>query len=183
MAYRKTPAVKAHLTAQRQAIIEAATGVVAKHGRERLIPLTVERASVSMGTIYKYFADVDELWKAVVAAALARNLTAMREAAEAEHYPVNALTRALAVFYDSLNPPRLARALAEVPAYRKAIRTTLEPLIGRALDVPPRAREQHAAAILGALYGLADVEATNKTACIIALRSLGVPEAAARALA
>lgn len=184
MVYRKTANVKAHLKAQRGAIVAAATAVVAKHGRDKFLARTCERANVGMGTVYQYFADVDELWNAVVAAALARDVTAMRRAAEGEpDYPLNALARAIAVFYSSLDEPRLARALAEAPAYRKGIRSVLEPLIGAATACSPRAKEQYAAAILGALYGLADIDATDKSAVTYCLTMLGVPNLAARALA
>lgn len=184
MAYRKTPKIKAHLKAQRETIVAAATAVVAKHGRDKFLVRTVERSGVSMGTVYQYFADVDELWNAVVAAALARDVAAIRDSDKypPPSTPINALARGLAVFYSTFDKPRLARALAEVPAYRKGIRSVLEPLIGAALDLPPRAREQYAATILGALYGLSDIGATSKAACEFALRALGVPSAAARAI-
>lgn len=183
MAYRKTPNIKAHLKAQREAIVAGAASAVAKHGRERILAHTIERARVSMGTIYQHFADVDELWNAVVAAALARDVSAMRRAAESgPAYPLNALARAIAVFYTGMDEPRLARALADAPAYRKGIRTALEPLIA-AVGFAPRARRDHAAAILGALYGLADVEASPKTAIEFALRAMGIPEAGVRPVA
>jgi AcrR family transcriptional regulator len=186
MAYRKTEAVKAHLAAQRETIIAAAMATVAKHGKEQAtITRVVERAGISMGLLYRYFPDIDEVWNAVVSAALARNVEAIREAvatAQCERYPLNALGRAIAVFYGTLDKPRLAKALADSPAYRKAIRSELEPILAR-LGFPPRARRDHAAAILGGLYGLSDVEASAKTAVTFAIRAIGVPNDGAAAIA
>lgn len=182
MAYRKTANVKARLKAQREGILAAAAAVIAKHGRDKSLARVAERADISMGTIYQYFADVDELWAAVVADALTIDTTAMREAADPERTPLDALARAISVFYSLLDSaPRLRKELADSVAYRKGIRAALEPMIG-ALGIPPRAREQHAAAILGALYGLSEAGASPKLVRTIVLGALGIPERAARAI-
>lgn len=183
MVYRKTEGVKAHLAAERKAIIAAAFAVLEKHG-ELTTTRVCERAGISTGKLYNYFADVDEVMAAVVALALAREKGAMEQAnRDADsRYPINAFARALAVFYATLDKPQLARALARELAYRKGIREELEALLAR-LDFPPRARKERAAAVLGAMYGLSDIEASVKVAIEAGLRVVGVPEKGTAALA
>lgn len=169
MVYRKTPEIKAHLKSQRDLIIEAATAVVAKGRRDRILALTVEKANISMGTVYQHFADVEEMWNAVVATALARDLASIREAASrGDQNAADVLSRAIMAFYERLAEPRLARELATVPAYRRGIRGAFEPFL-EAMGLPPRARELRAGAIFGALYGLADAGASGPTAAAICL--------------
>lgn len=165
----------ANMAAQRAVLIDAALAVVAKHDFDGFLTRVVKAADVGMQTIYRHFANTEELWNAAVASRLARDVAAIQQAAEAERYPLNALARAIAVFYGSIDSVRLARHLDDNPAYRKAIRKALEPLLAAAGHTP-RASEQHAAAILGGLYGLADIEATNRTAVMFALRAIGLTQ-------
>ncbi len=182
MAYRKTPAIKAHLKEQRAAILDSALAV-AKHGRDGMLTRITKHAGVSMGFMYRYFADIDELWHAAVARRLARDVELIAVAAGAERYPLNALARAIEAYYGTITDVRLARVLDESAPYRRGIRNALEPLIHQAIGSPPRARTEVAAGVLAALYGLADVEASTKAATRFALRAIGLSEAMAERMA
>jgi AcrR family transcriptional regulator len=179
MAYRKTEAVKAHLKAQREAIIQAGIDVLAKHGKDGFTTTrVVERAGISNASLYNYFADASELWVGVVKACLARDTEAIRNAASRGKDPVNALARAIEAIYAGMSrQPRLVKSLADAPVYRRAIRIELELLI-KAIEPPSRESHCQAAAMLGALYGLADADAKPSKASALCLMILGVPEVA-----
>lgn len=186
MAYRKTAKVTAALEARREAIVAAAADVVARHGFEALSTVTVaERAGISVGLVYKYFPDSREIWLAVVARALARDVAAIRAAAMAERYPLNALARSVEIFYGRLQEPRLVAALAGEADYAGAIRNELARLMKPALpDMLPVEQKRFAAGVFGACLGFFDVVGPTKRGADAArdfvLLGLGIPAATAR---
>lgn len=187
MAYRKTDAVLATEAERRQEIIKAALDVMAD-GDEPQLHIVAARAGYANGTMYKYFPDKGELMNAAAGSVLAADLAAMREAASRERFPINALAKALAVFYRRLARPRLVRALAEMPAYRNGIRRELAGLIGKAADVEGAEAKLLAAASLGALYGVWEAlgvrhEDGPGAAVRFALLGLGVPSRGAHGVA
>lgn len=170
MAYRKTAAVKAKSAATRESILDAAEFVLARYDDDRLTSRVTEKAGIGWGTLYTQFADAHELRAAVVTRALARDREAIVTA--------DGIGAALSALYANWQTPRLARVLFNAPAYRGGIRKALEPPI-RDAGNPPRASEYLAAAVLAALIGLSETDATNRTACIIALRAIGMTQAMA----
>ena len=186
MAYRKTEKVLANLEARRNSILASAIDVIARSGMEGLTTDAVaERAGVATGLMYKYFPDKAELIAAVVAHLLARDLAAIRDAAQAEKDPLHALAVGVAVFFGRLDNAHLVRALSGAPVYQLGIRGELERLIRAAgLDLAPKARTLAAAGVVGALYGFFGVSGTSKNAAppaiLFVLRGLGVSDATAR---
>jgi AcrR family transcriptional regulator len=189
MAYRQTEKVKAHLEARRHAILAASIDVIAKHGFEGLTVANVAaRAGIAVGLIYKYFPDMTELFAAVVAHLLERDLKAMRGAADLHKDPLRALAFAITVFYCGLDNPRLVRAMADAPGYRLGIREELARLMREARpELTPRERKMAAAGALGAIYGVFDVsdgsEKNALAAVLFVFRGLGVSDAVARKVA
>lgn len=180
MAYRKTEKVLAGIEERKTRVIWAASREIAKHGLEGLTTDGVaDRAGFAAGLLYKYFPDKTELVNAVIAAQIKTQLDAMNEAAEAERYPLNALAQAVAVFYGLIPAPRMMNALMGSLAYRAAIRKALEELIKPAVDMSPRTRAMHAAAILGAVVASQELEAKPNDVVAFVLRAIGVPNAAA----
>lgn len=188
MAYRKTEKVIAQLEARKSLIVAAAADVIAKGGIEALSTEAIAaRAEIAVGAIYKYFPDKHEILAAVIAKAIERDVAALRAAAEAEGYPINAFASALAVLYSHMKEPLLVNAIASHPAYSAAVREELAKLIkGYAPDITPTTRKLLAAAAFGSLVGSFAMAGpgrwAGKAACTFALRGLGVPQAAAERL-
>lgn len=184
MAYRETPKVKAALAAKREAILDATLAIIGDGMSGNVLPQIVARSGISMGTIYHHFVDVEELLTRATGHALAGDLASMREAASRERWPLNALARAVAVFYHRQRRPRLARYLASNPHYVRGIRPEFEKLIAKALDAPDA--KIMAAACLGAIYGVRAVAGNTDQGAVAAvavvLRALGVPNAAVERL-
>jgi len=185
MAYRKTEKVLAELEAVRTAIVASAIDVIRKAG---LAGLTMEavkaRAGCSVGSLYNRFPDLTELTAAITTQLLARDLEAMRAAVAASKDSVAALASALSVFYARLESPNLLRMLLDQPAYRLGLRGEVETLLRLIGGSTPKDRAMTAAATLGAIAGLVDVldgsENKAPAALLLALRTAGIGEAAAR---
>src|SRR5882762_11885316 len=171
MAYRKTEKVLANLEARRNSIIASAIDVIAKFGMEGLTTDAVaERAGIAAGLMYKYFPDKAELIAAVVAHLLARDLAAIRDRANEEKNPLDALAAGAAVFFGRLDNAHLVRAMTGAPVYQLGIRAELERLIRAAnLDLAPKARTLAAAGAVAALYGFFGVSVTSKNSAPAAL--------------
>lgn len=188
MAYRKTEKVLAHLDAQRDAILDAAESLIAKYGLGALnMADAASRAGMAAGSVYKYFPDKREVFAALVARALARDVMAMRAAAAGERYPLNALARAIAVFYHGLGEPRLFRAIASEVGYRAGVRSELARLLRLARDdLPPNQIRILAASAFGIICEVFDAfgpsRVGRKGAVETVLRSLGVSITAAERL-
>jgi AcrR family transcriptional regulator len=186
MAYRKTEKVLAALEARRSSILASAIDVIAKSGMESLTTDAVaSRAAIGVGLIYKYYPDKTELVAAVVAHLLARDLAAMRSAADGEKDALQALAAAIAAFFARLDNAHLVRAMTGAPVYQLGIRVELERLIRATnLDLTAKGRTLAAAGALGALYGFFGVSDGSKNrapaAVLFALRGIGVSGAVAR---
>lgn len=131
MAYRKTEKVLAHLGAMRASIVGSAIDVISRTSLECLTTDAVAaRADMSVGNIYRYFADKDELIAAVVATVLARDLAAMRAAAIACPGPIEKLASGICVFSRRMVANRRTMvAIGALPAYREGIKDEFEALI------------------------------------------------------
>jgi len=189
MAYRKTDGVLAALAAKREAILEAALSLMAEIGAEGVTTNALAaRAKVGVGSLFTHFPNIEEIKTAAAGQVLAGDLAAMREAASRERFPLNALAAALAVFYRRQTKPRLARALAGMPAYRNGVRRELARLIAHAMDIDGVNAKLLAAASLGALYGVLEAlgakhdEGPNAAISYVLL-GLGVPSRGANGIA
>jgi AcrR family transcriptional regulator len=131
MVYRKTEKVIAGMEARRAAIIASAIDIIGKSGMEGLIIEAVAtRAGVSVGLIYKYFADGVELKAAVTAQLLARDLAAIREATDDSRSARDGLARGIGVLANRMGKKRrLMLAIGATEAYRAGIRAELAKLI------------------------------------------------------
>lgn len=182
MAYRKTEKILTHLANQRELLLDRAVTKIKISGFDKLTSDTLAaRAGVSVGLIYKYFPDMNELRAAIVQRLLDQDLAAIRDRTAAENHPVAALAAAIRVFYGFARVSNLFRAMSEQPAYRAGIRAELESLIKAAVpDMGPKPRAMAAASVLGALYGSADADFNGGTpmAVSFALRGLGLFEPA-----
>lgn len=138
MAYRQTDKVRRRLAARHDAIVAAARQIAAEYGiaAVQIVPVA-ERAGIAAGTIYRYFPGKTELVGAVVKAASAADLAAMRRAAEAAPGAMSALVAAVVTFAArALHHRRLAWALLSEPAesdvadlrldYRRTIAAEIE---------------------------------------------------------
>lgn len=186
MAYQKTEKVRAGIEARKNLFIAAAIDIVSKEGHAGLTTNAVAAGSkLSVGLIYKYFADLTELTAALVQQQLDRDVAAIRAAAAA--VPNSPLAAALGVYYARLKWPKLTHMLMGQPIYQIGIRNEIAKLIVvTPVGLLPKARTQAAIAALGALTALAAAEDGNKTsqltATLFVLRGIGYGEATARRL-
>jgi AcrR family transcriptional regulator len=186
MAYHQTEKVLAQLSARRQTIIAASIDVIKKHGMAGFkLRAIADRGGFAIGLLYNEFPDMVELEAAVFAYLLERDLTEIRLAASREKNPVQGFAAALAVLYTRLENVRLAHAVIGSPIYRSGVRQELERWLKPvAINLSAKERAMAAAGALGALYGMNDVGGTAKngatTACLFALRGIGLSEAHAR---
>jgi AcrR family transcriptional regulator len=182
MAYRKTEKVLAQLEAKRSLILACAIDVVGKPGFDgALVEATAARAGVSVGLLYNYFPDRTELFAAVVASVLARDLAEMRERAKEERDALQALVGAMVVLLNRFSGTRVSQEVGAEPIYEKGVRDELARLIGAAIDIAPADVRLAARGVLGALCGMAKAsgpESKRASAAIVfALRGIGVTEA------
>ena len=99
MPYRRTENVVRRLAEREQAILAAARALAAEHGMGAVqIAAVAERAGIAAGTVYRYFPSKTDLVAELVAAVAARELAAMRAAADAAPGPLSALAAAIATF-------------------------------------------------------------------------------------
>jgi AcrR family transcriptional regulator len=176
--YDRTEQIEAASAARRTMMFAAAIAVIKRYGMEALgVDTIAERGKFSVGVIYKEFPDIDELRAAVIGHLLARDLAAMRGAAEVENNPHVALVAALTALFNQFDNTRITTAAIGSPIYREGIRAELERLLKAATNLPPKARATAAAGAMGALYGLHDVgDATRNrasAAVLFALNGIG----------
>lgn len=208
MAYRRTARVLQHLAARHDGIIAAARAIAEEQGlgAVQIVPVA-ERAGIAAGTVYRYFPAKADLVGALVEAIAARELAALRAAADAAPGPLSALAAGLVTFAArALRHRRLTWALLAEPvddtveALRLATRKTLvgeiEARIRAALaggHLPEQDSRVVAAALVGLLVeGLIGPLAPPVDAgkgrenvqmlTLLALRALGVVDARARGL-
>jgi AcrR family transcriptional regulator len=210
MAYRQTEKVVRKLAARRQAILAAASQMLAEQGIGAIqIAPIAERAGIAAGTVYRYFPSKTELVAAVVSGLSEQEIAALEEAAAGAPGPLSALAAAIATFaMRAMARRRLVLALMAEPiepkldgalaSYRRALAAGFEKLIRKALD-DSHLQHQDAAlaapALIGALVeGLigplaaparkdpAEMRAQAQRLTLFALRALGVVDARARGL-
>jgi AcrR family transcriptional regulator len=209
MPYRRTENVVRRLAAREQAILDAATAIAGESGLAAVqIAAVAERAQIAAGTVYRYFPSKTDLVAELIGAVSARELAAMRAAADAAPGPLSALAAAIATFAArALSARRLIWAVTAEPVepqagtrrldFRRALAAELETRIKAALDVrhlPELDAGVAAPAIIGALLeGLIGPLAPSppdetaardavQSATLLALRALGVVDARARGL-
>jgi AcrR family transcriptional regulator len=210
MAYRRTENVVRRL-AQREEDILAAAGAAAATGGMGAVQIApvAERAGVAAGTVYRYFPSKTDLVAELVAAIAAREIGAMREAADSAPGPLSALAAAIATFAArALRERKLAWAVIAEPVdaqidtvrldFRKALAGEIETRIRTAIaggHLPDQDAAIAAPAIGGALMeGLigplaaasgddaAKGRESVQNVTLLALRALGVVDARARGL-
>jgi AcrR family transcriptional regulator len=210
MPYRRTESVVPPLAAREQAILAAARTNVAQEGMGAVqISDVAARAGIAAGTVYRYFPSKTELLAELVSGVAARELGAMRAAANAAPGPLSALAACIATFAArALGERSLAWAVIAEPvdANADAMRLSFRQLlIGEfamriktalaARHLPEQDPRVSAPAVLGivmeALIGplapspgrdAAAARAAVQDATLLALRALGVIDARARGL-
>jgi len=209
MPYRRTENVVRRLAAREQAILDAATALAREGGMAAVqVASVAERAGIAAGTVYRYYPSKTDLVATLIAAVAARELAAMRAAADAAPGPLSALAACITTFAArALNSARLAWAAIAEPVerdidalrldFRRALAGELERRIAAAVagrHLPEQDAKLAAAAVVGALVegligplaprpadGAAAREAVQEAA-LLALRALGVIDARARGL-
>ena len=209
MPYRRTENVVRRLAARERAILDAATALAREGGMAAVqVAAVAERAQIAAGTVYRYFPSKTDLIAALIAAVSARELAAMRAAADAAPGPLSALAAAIATFAASaLSARRLTWAVIAEPVdrdidalrleFRRTLAAELEKRIQAALagrHLPELDTGIAAPAVIGALLeGLigplaplppdaAAAREAVQSATLFALRALGVIDARARGL-
>ena len=210
MAYRRTANVVRRLNARHDAIVDAARDAAAAGGMAGIqIAPVAERAGVAAGTVYRYFPGKIELVGALVESVAAREIKAIRRAADAAPGPLSALAAAIATFgARALQSRRLAWAVIAEPVdtdteparqqYRRELSAEIETRIRAAIDVghlPEQDAQLAALGLLGTmLEGLIGPLAPEyeddsvgardavQALTLFALRGLGVVDAHARGL-
>jgi AcrR family transcriptional regulator len=210
MPYRRTENVVRRLAAREQSILEAAGRIAGEGGMAAVqIMQVAARANIAAGTVYRYFPSKTVLVAEVISGLSARELAAMKAAADAAPGPLSALAAALATFAArALGMRKLAWALTAEPVdaeldilrlnFRRQLASELETRIRSAIAhrlLPEQDARVAALSIVGALLeGLvgplapapaSDAAATREAvqgATLLALRALGVVDARARGL-
>ncbi|EME61799.1 putative transcriptional regulator [Rhodococcus ruber BKS 20-38] len=168
MAYRRTPAVQQRLDAQREAIADAAVGLLAERGYQGLsIAAVAERAGVATGSVYRHYADKSELMVRIFRSLCGREVDAVVAAADAAR-PHGAAAQVAAVVATfarrALRNPTLAYALLAEPVdaavdaerlvLRRAFAAAFEDAVRRGVDsgdLTSRNPALSAAALVGAV--------------------------------
>jgi AcrR family transcriptional regulator len=209
MAYRRTENVVRRLAAREDAILAAATAMAGEGGMDAVqIAAVAERAGIAAGTVYRYFPSKIDLVGELVAGVAAREIGAMRAAADAAPGPLSALAACIATFAArALGERQLAWAAIAEPVdpsvdamrldFRKGLAAELAARIRAAIaggHLPEVDAAVAAPAIIGVLMeallgplapALGDAAARRaavQTATLLALRALGVVDARARGL-
>jgi AcrR family transcriptional regulator len=205
MPYRRTENVARRLAARQAAIIAAARDAASEGGMAAVQIAAVARgAGIAAGTVYRYFPGKTDLVAAVLAEISAREIGALRRAADVAPGPLSALAAAITTFATrALRHRRLAYAVIAEPidaeldaarlSFRKALGAEFARLITAAVAHLP---EQDAALSAAALVGLliegligplapdaaGRERALVQSLALVALRALGVADARARGL-
>src|SRR3954470_4944432 len=116
MAYRRTERVIRRLNARREEVVQAARQLAAESGMQavQVVPVAA-RAGIAAGTVYRYFPSKSDLVAALVEGIVAREVTAIRRAADAAPGPLSALAAGIVTFAARCQPRRrlIAAALIE----------------------------------------------------------------------
>jgi AcrR family transcriptional regulator len=209
MPYRRTENVVRRLAEREETILAAAEALAADGGMAAVQIATVaERAGIAAGTVYRYFPSKNDLIAELIAGVAARELDAMRAAADGAPGPLSALAAGIATFAArALHRRRLIWAVTGEPVdadvdvmrldFRQSLAAELEVRIGAALagkHLPDQDARLAGPAIVGALMeGLigplapvppddAGARAAVQATTLLSLRALGVVDARARGL-
>jgi AcrR family transcriptional regulator len=209
MPYRRTERVVRRLAAREQAILEAARALAVAHGMAAVqIAAVAKHAGIAAGTVYRYFPSKADLVAALIAALAAREIEAMRKAADAAPGPLSALAASIGTFAArALASRKLAWAAIAEPVdadidalrldFRQSLAAELETRIRAAIvggHLPEQDARVSAPAVIGALTEgllgplaptydeLAAAREGVQLATLLALRALGVVDARARGL-
>jgi AcrR family transcriptional regulator len=207
MAYRRTENVARRLAARHAAIIAAARDTANEGGMAAVqIAPVARRAGIAAGTVYRYFPGKTDLVAAVLAEISAREIAALRRAADIAPGPLSALSAAIMTFAArALRHRRLAYAAiaepvdAELAAARLKLRQAFAAEFSTRIaaaaaggHLPDQDATLSAAALVGLLVeGLVGPLAPDasgreramvQSLTLVALRALGVADARARGL-
>jgi AcrR family transcriptional regulator len=207
MPYRRTESVTRRLAA-RQAAIVAAAGESAREGGMAAVQIApvAARAGIAAGTVYRYFPGKTDLVAALLAEISAREIAALRRAADVAPGPLSTLSAMIMTFavralrdrrltFAAIAEPVDAELDAERLKFRKALAGEFALRIAAASaggHLPDQDSALAAAALLGllieGLVGPLAPDAANRerevvqSLALIALRALGVADARARGL-
>jgi AcrR family transcriptional regulator len=207
MPYRRTENVRRRLAARQAAIIAAAAESAREGGMAavQIVPVAL-RAGIAAGTVYRYFPGKADLVAALLAEVSAREIAALRRAADGAPGPLSALAAMTMTFaLRALRDRRLIFAAiaepvdAELDSERQNFRRALADEFGlrvaaaiRGGHLPEQDAMLAAAALLGllieSLVGPLAPDAASRerdivqSLTLIALRALGVADARARGL-
>ncbi|MGB6751498.1 MAG: TetR/AcrR family transcriptional regulator [Xanthobacteraceae bacterium] len=207
MPYRRTESVTRRLAARHAAIV-AAAGDTARAGgmaAVQIVPVAT-RAGIAAGTVYRYFPGKTDLVAALLAEISAREISALRHAADVAPGPLSALSAMIMTFaVRALRDRRLTFAAiaepvdAELDSERHKFRKTLAGEFAARIaaasagsHLPDQDAPLAAAALLGllveGLVGPLSADAASRereivqSLTLMALRGLGVADARARGL-
>ncbi|HZC57937.1 MAG TPA: TetR/AcrR family transcriptional regulator [Xanthobacteraceae bacterium] len=207
MPYRRTESVTRRLAARHAAIV-AAAGEAAREGGMAAVQIApvAMRAGIAAGTVYRYFPGKTDLIAALLDEISAREISALRRAADVAPGPLSALSAMIMTFaVRALRDRRLVFAAiaepvdAELDAERRKFRQQLAAEFALRIaaasaggHLPDQDSALSAAALLGLLIeGLVGPLAPDaagrerevvQSLTLIALRALGVADARARGL-
>jgi AcrR family transcriptional regulator len=210
MVYRRTHRVVQQLAARQIAIIAAAQALAADSGMAAVqIAPVAARAGIAAGTVYRYFPAKIDLVRALVEAVAAREIGAMRRAADAAPGPLSGLAAAVITFAaHAIRNRRLTWAAmgepvdADVDAvqldYRRLLAAELRGRI-QAAQAVGHLPDQDAALVSAALVGIlieallgplapassdapSRMRETVQMLTLLSLRALGIVDARARGL-
>ncbi|MEE1787825.1 helix-turn-helix domain containing protein [Streptomyces sp. SP17BM10] len=166
MAYRRTPAVQARLDAQREAVLEAAVGLLAERGYGGCTMAAVaDRAGIATGSVYQHFTNKADLSVQLFRRVVTREIAAVNAAVARRETPEQRIAAVVETFATrALRAPRLAYALLVEPAdavvdaerlvFRRAFRDVIAAEIAAAVAagrLPAQDPVLTAAALVGAV--------------------------------
>jgi AcrR family transcriptional regulator len=207
MPYRRTENVARRLAARHAAIVAAARDAASEGGMAAVqIASVAQRAGIAAGTVYRYFPGKTDLVAALIGELSAREIGALRAAADVAPGPLSALSAAIMTFatralrqrrltFAAIAEPVDAELDAERLAFREALAAEFAARIGAAVaggHLPEQDATLAAAAVVGllveGLIGPLAPDATGRertmvqSLALVALRALGVADARARGL-
>ncbi|MFJ7911141.1 TetR/AcrR family transcriptional regulator [Kitasatospora sp. NPDC096204] len=166
MAYRRTPAVQARLDAQREAVLQAAVGLLAERGYGGCTMAAVaDRAGIATGSLYQHFSGKAELSVQLFRRVVTHEIDAVNAAVALRDTPRQRIAAVVETFAArALCAPRLAYALLVEPAdavvdeerlvFRRAFRDVIATEIAAAVasgELPEQDPVLTAAALVGAV--------------------------------